>query len=72
MNRSIKNAPKDGTVILTDCGYVRFIDPESEVSSSGYKYWILCNIDGDIHYSNNEPIICHPKLWKPIQRGSGC
>lgn len=59
----IETAPKDGTVILTDCGTNRYI---LRGSYRGVGWW-LCDLDGNLpHDGDCEQVPETPKWWMPI------
>jgi len=63
----IATAPKDGTVILTDCGCAMFIDQAYWGPRSGKGKWAECSPWGDPdHCADDGTIYCSPKLWVPL------
>ena len=63
----IDTAPKDGTVILTDCGVVRWIDLYRHGWPKGRVDWVTCSAAGvwtidRLGRVNNQ----FPSLWCPL------
>jgi len=53
----IENAPQDGTVILTEYGFVTY----------HWLGWVLCHADGwQPNCADHGPFLCEPKLWVPL------
>jgi len=66
----IKNAPRDGSVILTNDGPARYVDTGSwgEPTPIG---WYLCSPNGIIPTCSKEGIAIAfliPKLWIPLPK----
>lgn len=60
----IDTAPKDGTVILTDCGLVKSTNMIQLASRGEEQVWVLCTSNGNIYEdSDYGPITESPKLW---------
>lgn len=61
----INTAPKDGTVILTDCGTAKFYGPRCDNDSG----WYCCDSYGSVFYCSEtgyEFAICNPSHWMSI------
>lgn len=61
--QSIETAPKDGTVILTDVGLVKynFIDFGRPI---GNNPWLFCSIDGEEQTDGNGDLCtASPSYW---------
>lgn len=61
MSQPIETAPKDGTVILTDCGLARYVGKESSDLPIQHGTW-KCHYPG---YAVS--INCEPKIWQPVR-----
>jgi hypothetical protein len=58
MPKPIKEAPKDGTVILSDQGFCFFSEERG--------FWLDCGPDRSLHYDSwDEPYECEPRQWEP-------
>lgn len=58
----IETAPKDGTPILTDEGWVRWY--------SNWKCkgdWAYCNPQGDVFYDDQSAQWAYPRQWTPTK-----
>jgi len=64
----IETAPKDGTTILTDCGFARYLDQRHYWGSPVKDgTWVECRPDGDVYRCADEGNwYCNPKLWIPV------
>ncbi len=55
----IETAPKDGTVILTDCGVAKF-----RTHLGSQPTWVQCDPGGDAFRCADDGLFyCQPKLW---------
>lgn len=63
MPQPISTAPQDGTVIMTEEGFVRW-------SSTQYwhrKGWVSCDPSGyEFECADNGTFPCEPKQWEPV------
>ncbi len=67
MPQPIETAPKDGTVILTDEGFVLYLDQKRWGSPVPHGKWALCDPGGYVfECADNGPFLCNPKLWEPV------
>ena len=67
MPKPIETAPKDGTTVLTDCGFACWIDQRYWGSPVNDKKWVECDPFGNIYDdSDNGPWYCEPDLWEPV------
>jgi hypothetical protein len=61
--KKIESAPKDGTIIQTELGYVKFHDSIPNLTPA----WYSCNIYGICITYDCGPIMeFFPKYWMPI------
>lgn len=71
MPQPIDTAPRDGTVILTDCGFARFLDARRWASPIT-EGWVECDPFGHIYEcADNGEWYCSPKLWQPVPEWIG-
>lgn len=62
----IETAPRDGTVILSDCGCVTYLD-QRNWGSPVPNGWAECSPCGDPDSCADDGIrMCSPKLWMPL------
>lgn len=62
----IESAPRDGTVILTDRGFARYVD-QRHWGSPVENGWVECSPDGSIYEcADNGEWYCSPKIWTPV------
>lgn len=67
----IETAPKDGTVILTDCGFCKY-RKITWWSGKGDGKWVECDPFGSIYEcADNGPWVCEPKFWTPVPEWIG-
>ncbi len=67
MPQPIETAPKDGTTVLTDCGFARYLDQKQWGSPVDHGKWAECDPFGNIYEcADNGPWHCNPKLWEPV------
>lgn len=69
MPESIETAPRDGTVILTDAGFVRYLDLayRAWASAVGRGSWACCDPAGHIFdCADHGYYLCEPELWEPM------
>jgi len=64
--QSIETAPTDGTVILSDCGFVKWKERQDE-----FVGWCLVYVDkfefGDAIYGEScDMLRVYPSLWVPV------
>jgi hypothetical protein len=66
MPQPIASAPRDGTVILTDVGFVLYID-ESKWGSPVKSGWANCSPQGSIYECADDGIYYDsPTIWEPV------
>jgi len=66
MPEPIETAPKDGTVVLTDCGFARFRN-QRNWGSPIHNGWTECDPFGNIYEcADNGAWLCNPKFWEPV------
>ncbi len=66
MPQPIETAPKDGTVILTECGFVLYID-QKNWGSPVRNGWACCTPREEIFdCADNGNYYCEPKFWEPV------
>jgi hypothetical protein len=64
--QSIDTAPRDGTVILTDTGFARYVD-HLVWGSPVRNGWVNCDPFGGIYACADEGwYYSSPKLWVPV------
>ena len=65
--QSIDSAPRDGTVILTDCGFAMYLDQKNWGSPILNGTWGVCDPRGNLVDDSDYGIeTCLPKLWTSI------
>lgn len=57
----IDTAPRDGTVILTDCGIAALFDADSI-----HEHWLLCSSNGMLLDGDEDAFECEPEWWAPL------
>lgn len=63
----IETAPRDGSVILTECGFVRFLDQRRWGSAVPHGKWACCEPGGELFTCADEgESLCDPKRWTPV------
>lgn len=65
---SIETAPRDGTVILTDCGTAKYVD-RRDWGSPVHDGWYLSTADGDIPSCADDGMrvsAVDPRVWMPV------
>lgn len=63
---AIETAPRDGSVILTDEGFARYID-QNHWASPVENGWAQCSPNGTLFDdAENGFWYCEPKQWQPI------
>lgn len=63
----ISSAPRDGTVILTDYGFVMFMSQKQWGSPVPNGEWVECDPFGHpYHCADNGYWSCTPNLWTPV------
>lgn len=66
MPEPISTAPKDGTAILTDCGFALYINPK-HWGSPIKEGWAECDPFEHIYEcADNGWWYCEPKQWEPV------
>ncbi len=64
--KPIATAPRDGSVILSDCGLVRLLDQARWGSPVPHGEWALCDSSGQVYSDSEDGILIeNPKLWVP-------
>ena len=67
MPQQISTAPRDGTVILTDCGFARFLDQNRWASPVEHGAGAECDPSGHIYEcADNGMWTCKPKMWENV------
>ena len=62
----IDTAPKDGTVILTDCGFAKYINP-NQWGSPVKEGWAECDPFANIYECADSGMwYCNPKRWTSV------
>lgn len=61
----IETAPRDGTVILTDCGFAKWLDQRQWGSPIDHYQWTECDPYGNIYRCADNNYLCHPRQWTP-------
>ena len=62
--RPISEAPTDGSVVLTDCGYAMLLLQKNWGSPVKNNTWVQCDPEGNIFSCADEGgYYCSPKLW---------
>lgn len=69
---SIEFAPKDGTVVTSDCGYVKWTAIPSDFFTGSDVSWYECYANGELKYEYvniqySYPILANPTLWLDIK-----
>lgn len=63
----IATAPKDGSVVLTNCGLARYLDQKRWGSFIDHGKWACCDPNGTIfECADSGHILCEPELWMPV------
>lgn len=63
----IESAPRDGTTILTEHGFARYLDQKRWGSPVKHGEWAECSPDGRIYEcADDGPWYCSPKWWTPV------
>lgn len=60
----IETAPKNGTVILTNCGLAKF--KILETWTDPIEGWSNCDSAGNVFQDEGLDYRCHPTLWTPL------
>lgn len=67
MPMPIATAPTDGTVILTDCGFVVATRRRKWLPTDPDFEWVECDPSGHAYEcADNGLWYCNPKLWEPV------
>lgn len=67
--KSIDSAPKDGTVILTDCGFAMCLCQQNWGSPVKHGKWAVCSPQGHLVDDSDYGIeTCLPKFWVPVPK----
>jgi len=62
----IETAITDGTVILAECGFCRFLNQRQWGSPINDGKWVECDPFGNIFYTDDGPWECDPKFWTTV------
>lgn len=63
----IATAPKDGSVILTECGFARYLNQRQWGSPVAHGKWASCDPQGNIFdCADNGDYLCEPERWTPV------
>lgn len=68
----IESAPTNGTVVMTDCGFVRYTTAPSDRVVDSNVNWYECYSNGELKYvyeniQYSYPILANPTLWLNIK-----
>lgn len=68
----IESAPKDGSAVITDCGFVKWAANPSEFFPGSDIYWYECYADGQFKYEYvniqySYAILANPIVWLDIK-----
>jgi hypothetical protein len=63
LNYIAETGPRDGTVILSDCGFVKW----ASAFDRSEPTWLQCNPEGYIFRTRHEDAFeCSPTFWQPV------
>jgi hypothetical protein len=68
----IESAPKDGTVVISDCGHVKWTAIPSDFFPGSDISWYECYANGELKYEYvniqySYPILANPTMWLNIK-----
>lgn len=66
--KPISEAPRDGTVVLSDCGLVMYLNQRDWGSPVPNGKWALCTPSGDTYHDEDGIILENPTLWVALPK----